>query len=75
MIRPVTRIDFEDYTELVPSFLTITLMSFTYNIGVGMTAGSSPTLCSSPVREARGGFAGMWVLRPFRFRSFLPFPK
>jgi AGZA family xanthine/uracil permease-like MFS transporter len=48
MIRPVTRIDFEDYTELVPSFLTIALMSFTYNIGVGMTAGLisyPPCLC------------------------------
>ena len=39
MIRPVARLDFDDYTELVPAFLTITLISFTYNIGVGMTAG------------------------------------
>ena len=39
MIRPVGWLDFDDYTELIPAFLTITLISFTYNIGVGMTAG------------------------------------
>jgi AGZA family xanthine/uracil permease-like MFS transporter len=39
MISPVTRLDFNDYTELIPAFLTIVLISFTYNIGVGMTAG------------------------------------
>ncbi len=39
MVSPVTKLDFSDYTELIPSFLTIVLISFTYNIGVGMTAG------------------------------------
>jgi AGZA family xanthine/uracil permease-like MFS transporter len=39
MISPVTKLDFNDYTELIPAFLTIVLISFTYNIGVGMTAG------------------------------------
>jgi len=33
MIAPVTKIDFQDPTELIPAFLTITLISFTYNIG------------------------------------------
>lgn len=39
MIKPVSRLDFDDFTELVPAFLTIALISFTYNIGVGITAG------------------------------------
>ncbi len=39
MLAPITKLDFSDYTELIPAFLTIVLMSFTYNIGVGMTAG------------------------------------
>jgi AGZA family xanthine/uracil permease-like MFS transporter len=39
MVKPVAMLDFDDYTELIPAFLTITLMSFTFNIGVGMTAG------------------------------------
>ncbi len=39
MLSPVTKLDFDDYTELIPAFLTIVLISFTYNIGVGLTAG------------------------------------
>jgi hypothetical protein len=39
MLSPLAKIDFSDYTELVPAFLTIVLMVFTFNIGVGMTAG------------------------------------
>ncbi len=39
MIESVTRIDFKDMTELVPSFATIVLMSFSYNLGIGITAG------------------------------------
>ena len=38
MISPITRINFSDYTELIPAFLTITLTCFTFNIGVGVFA-------------------------------------
>jgi AGZA family xanthine/uracil permease-like MFS transporter len=39
MLQPVTRLDFQDYAELIPAFTVIAMMSFTYNIGVGMCAG------------------------------------
>ena len=39
MVASVVKIDFDDYTELIPAFTVIALMSFTYNIGVGITAG------------------------------------
>ncbi len=39
MLEPIKKIDFTDYTELIPAFCTIVLMSFTFNIGIGMTAG------------------------------------
>lgn len=39
MIDSVKRIDFHDMTELVPAFVTIVLMAFTYNLGIGITAG------------------------------------
>jgi len=39
MTGSFARIEFEDLTELVPAFVTITLMVFTYNIGNGLTAG------------------------------------
>jgi AGZA family xanthine/uracil permease-like MFS transporter len=39
MIGSVRRIDFDDLTELVPACATIALMTFTYNIANGLTAG------------------------------------
>ena len=39
MMSAVAGLDLTDYSELVPAFTIITLMSFTYNIGIGMTAG------------------------------------
>ena len=39
MISVVTKIDFKDFTELIPAFFVIILMSFTFNLGIGITAG------------------------------------
>jgi AGZA family xanthine/uracil permease-like MFS transporter len=39
MTSSIARIRFEDWTELVPAFVTIVMMIFTYNIGNGLTAG------------------------------------
>jgi AGZA family xanthine/uracil permease-like MFS transporter len=39
MLEPITRIDFTDYSESIPSFAVITLMCFTFNIAVGISAG------------------------------------
>jgi adenine/guanine/hypoxanthine permease len=39
MLAPIRKIDFDDYTELLPAFAVIALMSFTYNVGVGIAAG------------------------------------
>jgi AGZA family xanthine/uracil permease-like MFS transporter len=39
MLGSVTRIDFGDVTEVVPAFVTIAIMLFTFNIGNGLTAG------------------------------------
>jgi adenine/guanine/hypoxanthine permease len=63
MISPLAKIDFDDFTELVPAFLTVVLMIFTYNIGVGMTAG----FIAYPLMKAATGRIGemkngMWVL-------------
>jgi adenine/guanine/hypoxanthine permease len=76
MIQPITRLDFDDFTELVPAFLTISLMIFTYNIGVGMTVGllSYPLikLCTGRVREVS---TGMWVLAGLSLSFFVFMPK
>src|SRR5208337_4759010 len=39
MLSPIRKLEFDDLTDVIPVFTIITLMSFTYNIGIGMTAG------------------------------------
>jgi len=39
MLGAIRKIDFEDLTELVPAFVTVVMMLFTYNIANGLTAG------------------------------------
>jgi AGZA family xanthine/uracil permease-like MFS transporter len=39
MISPISHFKFDDLAETMPVFVTIILMSFTYNLGIGMTAG------------------------------------
>lgn len=63
MMAPVVKIDFDDYTELIPAFTVITLMSFTYNIGIGITAG----LILYPLVKLAAGrrseiHPGLWML-------------
>ncbi len=63
MVAPVVKIDFDDYTELIPAFTVITLMSFTYNIGIGITAG----LILYPLVKLAAGrrsevHPGLWLL-------------
>ncbi len=75
MLAPITQIDFADYTELIPAFLTIVLISFTYNIGVGMTAG----LLVYPVLKLVTGRVRdvpppLWVLAAMSLVFFVVYP-
>ena len=75
MIQPITKINFEDLTELIPAFITVTLMIFTYNIGVGMTSGllAYPFLkvATGKTREVP---AGMWVLALLSLTFYIFYP-
>lgn len=75
MINPLTKIDFDDYTELVPAFLTIALMVFTFNIGVGMTAGllAYPLLKTASGRR-REVHAGMWIFAALSLLFYVFYP-
>ncbi|MCU1231979.1 MAG: Xanthine/uracil/vitamin permease, partial [Acidobacteria bacterium] len=53
MLPAIAKIDFDDFTELVPAFATIVVMVFTYNIANGLTAG----LVLHPLMKA---LAGRW---------------
>jgi len=59
MLGSVTKIKFDDLTELVPAFVTIAMMLFTYNIANGLTAGlvvyPIMKLAAGRYRELTGG--------------------
>ena len=75
MLAPITRINFEDYTELIPAFAVVVLMSFTYNIGIGMMGGfvlyPFLKLASGRHREVR---PGLWVLGLLSLLFFFFYP-
>ena len=63
MVRNVTKIDWADYTEGVPAFLTIIGIPFFYSIADGIALG----LITYPVIKSLGGKTsevrwGMWML-------------
>ena len=75
MLAPVSRFRFDDLTEVIPAFAVVVLMSFTYNIGIGMTAGFVvyPLIktLSGRVREVP---AGIWVLGALSLLFFVFYP-
>ena len=75
MVSPITKLDFDDYTELIPAFLTIILISFTYNVGVGMTAG----LLIYPILKLLTGRVKevpppLWLLSAMALVFFIVYP-
>jgi AGZA family xanthine/uracil permease-like MFS transporter len=75
MLAPITRIDFSDYTESIPAFAVVTLMCFTFNIAVGITAGFLLyPFCKSVRGKAREIKAGLWVLAALSLLFFVFYP-
>lgn len=75
MLEPIKRIDFSDYTEIIPAFIVIIMMSFTYNLGVGITAG----FVAYPLTKLFGGRirevnSGTWVLAILCLLFFIFYP-
>jgi AGZA family xanthine/uracil permease-like MFS transporter len=75
MLTPITRIQFTDLAESIPAFCVIALMSFTYNIGIGMTAGFVVyplfKIASGQVSELK---PGMWVLGLLSLLFYIFYP-
>lgn len=63
MMAPVTKIDWNDYSEAIPAFLTMTLMPFTYSIADGILLGM---ISYAFIKTISGKFrevsVAMWVL-------------
>jgi AGZA family xanthine/uracil permease-like MFS transporter len=75
MLSPMRHLEFNDLTEVMPVFTIIVLMSFTYNIGIGMTAGFViyPLIktLSGRMKEVP---AGLWVLGALSLLFFVFYP-
>jgi adenine/guanine/hypoxanthine permease len=75
MLAPITKIQFDDFTELIPAFAVVALMSFSYNIGVGITAGfvlyPFCKLVSGRLNEVK---PGLWVLAGLSLLFFVFYP-
>ncbi|MCP4583621.1 MAG: NCS2 family permease [candidate division Zixibacteria bacterium] len=75
MLSPLKELQFDDYTELIPAAATIALMSFTFNLGIGMTAGfilyPLLKLFSGRTRELT---AGIWILFAISVLLYIFYP-
>lgn len=75
MISPVSHLKFDNMAETIPVFVTITLMSFTYNLGIGMTAGFVLYPLTMFVdKKIKQVTPGMWVLFCFSILFYIFYP-
>ncbi len=76
MLESAGKLEFGDYTELAPAFLTIVMMLFTFNIGVGITAGFISWVTFKALtgrfREINGGMVALAALS-LTFYLFYPY--
>ncbi len=75
MMSPIKNLNFNDLTDVIPVFIMIVLMSFTFNLGIGLTAGF---LTYVIVKGFSGRFkeinAGMWILSALSLLFFIFYP-
>lgn len=75
MLEPVTRINFADYSESIPAFIVVTLVCFTFNIAVGITAGFVLyPLCKLVAGKRNEVKPGLLVLTALSLLFFIFYP-
>jgi AGZA family xanthine/uracil permease-like MFS transporter len=75
MLSPITKVDFNDFTESIPSFATVMLMSFTFNIAIGISAGFVLyPLCKIVAGRTKELKPGLWVLAGLSLLFFVFYP-
>lgn len=75
MMSPIRKLNFENFVDGIPAFITIALMSFTYNIAIGMTAG----FILLPLAYLIGGrkkeiSPALWILFLFSVMFYIFYP-
>lgn len=75
MISPIKNLNFDDLAEVIPVFAMIALMSFSFNLGIGLTAGFATYVI---IKSFTGKFNeisfGMWILGGFSLLFFIFYP-
>ena len=75
MVSPIAKIDFSDYSEVIPAFGVIVLMSFTFNLGVGLCGGFVLyPLCKIFAGKTKGIHPAAWVLFGLCLLFFIFYP-
>ncbi|HEU5400049.1 MAG TPA: NCS2 family permease [Terriglobales bacterium] len=75
MLAPIAKIDFADFTESIPAFAVVSLMCFTFNIAVGITAGFVLyPLCKLVSGKHRELKSGLWLLSALSLLFFIFYP-
>jgi len=75
MVSPIAKIDFSDYSEVIPAFAVVVLMSFTFNLGVGLCGGFVLyPLCKIFAGKAKGIHPAAWVLFGLCLLFFIFYP-
>lgn len=75
MLEPITRINFSDYSESVPAFAVVTLMCFSFNIAVGISAGFILyPLCKLVAGKIREVKPALFVLTALSLLFFIFYP-
>jgi AGZA family xanthine/uracil permease-like MFS transporter len=75
MMSPIKNLNFNDLTDVIPVFVLITFMSFTFNLGIGLTAGlltyAIVKILAGRIKEVS---PGMWVLSILSLVFFIFYP-
>jgi adenine/guanine/hypoxanthine permease len=75
MMSTITKFNFNDLTEAIPFFTVIVLMSFSFNIGIGITAGFILyplfKIVTGRIKEIK---SGMWILAGISILFYIFYP-
>jgi AGZA family xanthine/uracil permease-like MFS transporter len=75
MLEPITKINFSDFSESIPAFAVVTLMCFTFNIAVGISAGFVLyPLCKLAAGQIKQVKPALFVLTALSLLFFVFYP-
>jgi AGZA family xanthine/uracil permease-like MFS transporter len=75
MMSPIKNLNFYELTDVMPVFIMISLMSFTFNLGIGLSAGFlAYVIVKSIAGKLNEITAGMWVLGVLSLLFFIFYP-